>query len=96
MRSETRVPRAVLARRQIALGDRGLLGDDDDLLLLREVQERPLGLLQLQLGLLDLVLQEGLGEGVRLEPLVQVGGNEGLGIRRGDPLRPRRVRVGVG
>ena len=48
------------------------------------------GLLQPQLQLLDLVLEKGLGVGVGLEALVEVRGDEGVGVGVGDPLRARR------
>ncbi len=81
--------------RQVALGDRRLLRDGDDLLLLRELEQRLLGRLKAQLQLLDLILEEGLGVGVGLEPLVEVGGDEGVGISRDDLLGELGIGVGV-
>ena len=47
---------------------------------------RLLDLLEAELQLLDLILEKGLGIGVGLEPLVEVGGDEGVAERRSDAL----------
>jgi len=80
---------------QIGLGDGGFLGHEDDLLALCEIEQRLFGLLQAQLHLLDLVLEEGLGVGIGLESLIEIGGDVGVGVGVGDPLRAPGIRVGV-
>ena len=96
MRSETRVPSAAfaLARLFSAIEDFSVTTTICSFWAnSRSVRS---DVFEAQLGLLDLVFQEGLGVGGRFEPLVQIGGNEGVGISHGDLLRARRVGVGVG
>ena len=52
-----------------------------------EVEQGLFRLLEPQLQLLDLVLEEGLGVGIGLEALVEVGGDEGVSEGGGDALR---------
>ena len=81
---------------EVVLGDRRFLVDDNDLLLLGEVEQRLFRRFQPQLQLLRLILEEGLGVGIGLEPLVDVGRDVGVGIGIGDALGAGRNRIGVG
>ena len=82
--------------RQIVLGDRRFLVDDDDLLPFGEVEQRLFRFLQPELQLLRLVLKEGFGVRIRFKPLVDARGNEGRGVGVGDLLRARWHRIVVG
>ena len=81
---------------QIRLRDGRFFRAGDNLFLLAEIDQRALGTLQANLQLLELILEKGLGVGVGLKALVEIGGDESVRKTHRDRLRANGKMVGVG
>ena len=62
---------------------------------LGELQQHFFGILEAELQLIELILEKDFRISVGLKALVEVGGDEGFAIGRGDLLRARRIRIGI-
>ena len=80
---------------EVGFGNRGLVVDIDDLLVLRKGQQLLFRFLEAQLELLNFVFEESLRGGVGLKALIEICGHEGVGVGVGDALSPLGGGVGV-
>ena len=82
MRSATRLPSAALALARLFSAIEVFSLTSTICSCLREIRAALFRILQSKLQLLDLVFEKRLGVGVGLEALVEIGGDEGVGVAR--------------